>query len=76
MRQSSLRILIRLAEIFGYPIWSQEVAHAYLQSTQRMKRKVFLKTQKEFQLASDERLELPNPLYGFTDAGDYWHDTF
>lgn len=76
VQKSSLSMLIGLAAVFCYRIWSQDVAHEYLQSAQKLKIEVFIRPPKEFQLDYGELLELLKPLYGLTDAGDYWNDNF
>lgn len=41
----------------------------------RTEEELYIKAPKEFQLGEDKLLKLRKPLYGPTDAGDYWHNT-
>jgi hypothetical protein len=75
VRQSSTRLLVSLAATLGFRIWSQDVKQAYLQSSEKLMRKVYLKPSKEFGLPQNALLELHKPLYGLADSGDYWHNT-
>lgn len=76
IRQHSVRLLVALSEIFNFTIWSQDVYQDYLQAAGRIKRNVFIKPPREFQLTPDELLMLLKPLYGLNDAGDCWNHTF
>ena len=53
-----------IASNHRFDIWTQDVNQAYLQSTEKLLRKVYLKPPKELNLPSDEVLELLKPLYG------------
>lgn len=74
--QQSIRLLIAIATIFGFEIWSEDMTQAYLQGAERILRKVYIKGKPEFQLEDYELLEVLRPLYGLADAGDYWHAKF
>ncbi len=74
-RQSSTRILASIAAINGFKIWSHDVSQAYLQSADNLRRDVYIKAPKEFNLKPGHVLKLLKPLYGLTDAGDYWNYT-
>ena len=76
VRQSSIRVLLALAAIFGFRLWSIDVNNAYLQSASNLLRDVYLKPGKDFELPSGHLLKLLRPLYGLADSGDYWNETF
>jgi hypothetical protein len=65
-----------MAGLFGYRIWSDDVSQAFLQSTEKMGRRVFIRPPAELDFASDSDLELLKSLNGLPDAGDLWHMTF
>ena len=75
LRQSSTRLLVAIAAIFGFRRWIHDVRQAYLQPSEKLMRKVYLNPSKEFELSEGELLELLKPLYGLSDSGDYWHRT-
>ena len=81
LKQSSVRMLVAIAAIFGFKLWSQDVSQAYLQSAEKLMREVYLKpnrrdAEKHFHLNEKQLLRLLKPLYGLADSGDYWHVTF
>jgi hypothetical protein len=68
-------VLIALAAIMGFTIWLEDVTQAFVQSLRELLRDVFVETSKELELDSDLVLKLLDPLYGLSDAGDYWART-
>ena len=75
-RQHSTRIIVGLAAIFGFRLFSTDVTQAYLQSSTDLLRDVYMKPTKEFHLNENQILKLLKPLYGLPDSGDYWGKTF
>ena len=75
IKQSSIRTIMALATILGLDVWSSDVKQAYLQSASKLQRKVFVRPT-ELNLDSSELLQIIRPLYGLTDSGDYWCETF
>lgn len=74
-RQHSVIILVILATIFMFIIWTQDVNQEYLQAEDGLNRDVCVKSPAEFQLRPNEIMKLTKPLYGLTDSGDYWNHT-
>ena len=70
------RLLIALALAHNFDVWSSDVKLEYLQSAEPLTRRVFINNPApEFQLDPDKCFELLKPLYGISDAGDFWHMT-
>jgi hypothetical protein len=71
LKQSSIHILLPLASILGFNTWSADIIQAYLQSASNLHRKIFVRPN-ILQLDPDQLLQVVKPLYGLSDAGDYW----
>ena len=74
-KQSSVKILVGISAIYGFRIFSIDVTQAYLQSSENLKREIYVKPSREFKLHDGELLKLRKPLYGLPDSGDYWGRT-
>jgi hypothetical protein len=68
-------MLVALAAILGFTIWSEDVTQAFVQSSGQLLRDVFVDPPPEMNLEPDLVLKLHKPLYGLSDAGDYWART-
>ena len=60
---------------FDFRLFSTDVTQAYLQSTEKLSRDVYVKPSSEFDLDPNQLLKLLKPLYGLADSGDYWGRT-
>lgn len=76
LRSSSIRLVLSVAAIQGFRIFSLDVNQAYVQSRDKMTRRIFILPKQEdldiIGITEDELLQLLRPLYGVCDAGDYW----
>ena len=67
-----MEILVGLAALFGFQLFSTDVTQAYLQGAEKLKRDVYIKPSAEFGLCPNRILKLLIPLYGLADSGDHW----
>lgn len=72
----AIRLLVSLATIFGFRLWSEDMTLADIRGAERILRNVFVRGKPEFQLSAGQLLQVLRPLYGLADSGDYWHATF
>lgn len=75
IKQQTMRLLVSIAEIFGFRTFSQDISQAYLQSVHQLNREVFIKPSHGFRMKSNGLLKLLKPVYLLTDSGYYWHNT-
>ncbi len=76
LQPQSIRLLLALAAMHGFDIWTSDVRQAYLQSAEPLARDIFIeKPVPEFELAPEQCLQLLKPLYGLCESGDLWHKT-
>jgi hypothetical protein len=77
-RQASTKIIMCIAAVVGFRVWTHDVTQACTQSSENLMRDVFIDPKKnsdEFKLNCDQVLKLLRPLFGLADAGDYWKAT-
>lgn len=76
LQPQSVRLLLALAAMHNFHIWTSDVRQAYLQSAQPLTRDIFIdKPVPEFELQPSQCLQLLKPLYGLCESGDHWHET-
>ena len=75
IKQSSICTTIDLATILGFDVWSLDGIQSYIQSASKLLRKVFVRPT-DLKLDSYELLQIIRPLYGLTDSGYFWCETF
>jgi hypothetical protein len=74
LSQTSTRLILALAAIFEFDIWTTDVDQAYLQSAATLQKDIYLTTD-AIELGAEELLQLVLPLYGLSESGDYWGQT-
>lgn len=76
LQLQSVRLLLALAAIHGFHVWTSDVRQAYLKAAEPIAREIFIrKPVGEFELEPSQCLQLLKPLYGLCESGDFWHDT-
>lgn len=74
IQPSSIRLLLALAKMLDFDIWTADARQAFLQAFLPIGREVYIKNPvKEFNLNSNQCLKLLRPLYGLADSGDLWY---
>jgi hypothetical protein len=74
LKQSSVRLLLALAGMLDFDIWSTDITQAYLQSSSNLQREIFVRPD-VLELDENQLLQVVKPLYGLSDSGDYWNET-
>jgi Reverse transcriptase (RNA-dependent DNA polymerase) len=74
LRQSSLRLIMAVAAVFGFDVWSEDIRQAYLQAAEPLLRDVYIRPP-SMSLGTRELLKLLRPLYGLSESGDYLAET-
>lgn len=76
LRVTSIRVILFVAEILDFRLFSHEVTQAYLQSKYMMTQDAYITPKlcdrPLFGPGDGEVLKLRMPLYGIFDAGNYW----
>lgn len=62
-----------IAPIFGFRLWSQDVAEAYLQSCSHSNGEIYVRPTQAMKLISGQLLRQLKTLHGLDDSGDSWH---
>lgn len=74
--QKAINLLLSLATIFGFRIWSEDMILAYIQGTEKILHMLKLKGKPEFQLRDSHLFEIHHPLFGLECSVDYWKGIF
>lgn len=72
---ASMRLLVTVAAMPGYDIWSLYVSPVYLQSASNLARAVYVLPPQQFSDQTTHFLGLRKVQYSLSDSGDYWHQT-
>lgn len=73
----ALRILISVAVMYDLELYSRDVKQAYLQSETPMQRDIYIYPPRGQRKDEEKYLYLlQKPLYGITESGSYWVDTY
>lgn len=79
VQQQSLRMLLALAAIFGWKIWTQDISQAFVKSAGELSREIYIKKfndVRELNLRPDQAVKSLRQLYGLCDSGDHWDRDF
>lgn len=70
LQPQSIIILLFLASIFGFDVWTSDVTQSYLQSSITLELDLYLSlTVPELELNAMECMKILQPLYGLSESG-------
>lgn len=75
MKYRNLILIVTLSATLNFNIWSEDVTQAYIQG-QDLKRAVYVKPASYFNILINQFLKLLKTLYGLTEYGDKWFQTY
>ncbi|PXF47153.1 Retrovirus-related Pol polyprotein from transposon TNT 1-94 [Gracilariopsis chorda] len=76
LQQTSIRVILAIATIFGFHILSTDITQAYIQSATKLMPDIYILSTKQFELAPNQLLKFLRHLYVLTESGEYWNYTF
>ena len=71
LHQRSTRLIVCIAGMFGFDVWSHDITQAYLQSDSPLQIKFVLRPPSELHFPEGQVLRLVKPLYELADSDDY-----
>lgn len=79
--RASSRIILSLASILGFKLWSRDVKQAFVQSEDKFNSEIYVRPPRKPELLSpinqpQGMLKALKPLYGIPEAPMYWWHTF
>lgn len=75
-RQCSNRLMLGLAAIMAFRVWSQDIPQAYLQEAGSLLGDAYLRPGPELRIPDGYLFQLLCAFYGFLDSGNIWNATF
>lgn len=75
LRSASIRIILSLAAVMGFRLFTYDVTQAYLQSRENLTHGIYLCPKNNdmhlFDIKENQVLKLDKPLDGLCNSGDY-----
>lgn len=76
IRPPSTRLVLSVAVVFEFQMFTHDVTQAYLKSKNKMCTDIYLKVKQRnvdiFGILLQDSLKIEKPLYGKCNSGDYW----
>lgn len=75
-RQHKPKMLVGVAAVFSFRIFSKNFSQAYIQRSEELQRNILDDSQKELNLGQDQLVRLLKPLHRLSERGECCERTF
>lgn len=73
LQPQSIRLILALASIYGFDVWTSDIMKAYLQSAISLPRDLFLSSSvPALELSTDQCMQILQTIYGLYEAVYLW----
>ena len=77
IKRLSIRLLLSISASMKFKIYTRDVTKAFIMSrTGGLRREIFMKPPKEFELGKGKLLRVKRPLYGMPESPMHWFKTY